>query len=57
MQFATGQRNSQFTPDERAALSHRWLRVGFFSFAYRLAHLCVSRPVTILGVSAVFYLV
>jgi len=32
-----------------------WLQAGFSSFAYRLAHLIVPRPVAIIGVGVLFY--
>jgi hypothetical protein len=32
-----------------------WLQAGFSSFAYRLAHLIVPRPIAIIGVGALFY--
>lgn len=33
-----------------------WLRVGFFSFAYRLAHLRISRVIAISALAGIFYL-
>jgi hypothetical protein len=38
-------------------LSTGWLRAGFSGFAYRLAHLALPRPVSVMGVVLVFYLV
>lgn len=35
----------------------RWSQAGFSSFAYRLAHLSPPRPVSVLGVVLLFYLV
>ncbi len=34
----------------------RWLRAGFFSFAYRLAHLRLSRLVLTPTLTALFFL-
>jgi len=33
-----------------------WLQAGFSSFAYRLAHLALPRPLSVLGVFVLFYL-
>ena len=35
----------------------RWLRAGFFSFAYRLAHLRLSRGVITPMLATIFFLV
>jgi len=41
---------------KRALSYKRWLRAGFIGFAYRLAHLHVSRSTGVLMASALFYL-
>ncbi|MCF6327875.1 MAG: hypothetical protein L3J21_11375 [Devosiaceae bacterium] len=38
-------------------LTTRWLQAGVFSFAYRLAHLSVSRSGVLISLSVMFYLV
>jgi hypothetical protein len=37
--------------------SSGWRQAGFSSFAYRLAHLTLPRPVTVAGAFFLFYLV
>ncbi len=32
-----------------------WLRAGFFSFAYRLAHLRLSHSMTLFALASLFY--
>jgi hypothetical protein len=34
-----------------------WLQAGLNSFAYRLAHLAVPRPLAVLVAAAIFYVV
>ncbi len=43
--------------DLRDPSKHGWLQAGFNGFAYRLAHLCVSRSLAVIGISAVFYFI
>lgn len=38
-------------------LSTGWLRAGFSGTAYRLAHLALPRPVSVMSAALVFYLV
>ena len=40
----------------RAHRNSGWQQAGFPSFAYRLAHLALPRPMTIAIVAALFYL-
>jgi hypothetical protein len=41
----------------RAPRDSGWQQAGFDSFAYRLAHLALPRPLTLVAVTALFYLV
>lgn len=57
MQSAFRSRIAYHTGTARHHSKHGWVQAGFNSFAYRLAHLCVSRSVAVIGFSLVFYLV
>lgn len=39
------------------ALTSRWLRAGFKSFAYRLAHLRVPQLAVLTGLSGLFFFI
>ena len=41
----------------RAPRDSGWQQAGFDSFAYRLAHLALPRPLILTAVAALFYLV
>ena len=41
----------------RAPRDSGWQQAGFDSFAYRLAHLALPRPLTLAAIAALFYLV
>ena len=56
MRAALGRRVAFKTNRVAQSVRNRWLQVGFTSFAYRLAHLFLPRPLVILSVSALFYL-
>lgn len=41
----------------RAPRDSGWQQAGFDSFAYRLAHLALPRPLTLAAIATLFYLV
>jgi len=43
--------------DRRAPRDSGWQQAGFDSFAYRLAHLALPRPLILGAIAALFYLV
>ena len=57
MQSAFRESIAYSTVEVRDDFKHRWLQAGLNGFAYRLAHLCVSRFVAVIGVSTVFFFV
>ncbi len=47
-------KNSSFRVEQNYE-THGWLKVGFFSFAYQLNHLCVLRPLALVSLTLLFY--
>lgn len=55
MQSASRSRIAYHTGTARHHSKHGWVQAGFVSFAYRLAHLCISRSAVLSVLVAVFY--
>jgi hypothetical protein len=52
---ATSRRVVAYPSAEPLRPSHRWLQAGFSSFAYRLAHLAIARPLATAAAVLFFY--